>query len=57
MYKRLQDGEREVKEISSDSNVKIKMDYLDIFEGVISDIMYTAQYDENIDIVTAYLIV
>ena len=36
--------------------LKIKKLYdLDIFEGVKSDFMYTAQYDENSDIGTNYL--
>ena len=28
----------------------MKQDYLDLFEGVQSDIMYTTKYDENSDI-------
>ena len=46
--KKLQDSEREIKEISFDSNTEsLKDNYLDIFEGVKWDVMYTAQYDEN----------
>ena len=56
MYKKLQDSEREMKEISFDSKAEsLKQDYLDIFEGVRSDVMYTAQYDENHYIGTTYL--
>ena len=56
MYKSLQEGEREIKEISFDSNTEsLKQGYLDIFEGVISDVMHTAQYDENINTGTTYL--
>ena len=32
----------------------MRQDYLDIFEGIKSNAMHTAQYDENIDIGTAY---
>ena len=49
--KKLQNSEREIKEISFDSNAKIlKQVYLDIFEGITS-----AQYEENSDIGTAKL--
>ena len=44
MYKKLQDGVREVKQISFDPNSeRLKQDYLDVFAGVKSDIIYTAQ--------------
>ena len=33
----------------------LKQDYLDIFEGVKSEITYTVQYDENSDTGTAYI--
>ena len=33
----------------------MKQDYLDTFEGVKSDAMYTVQYDENSDIRTTYI--
>ena len=56
MYKRLQNGEREIKEISFDSNTEsLKQDYLNIFGGITSDVMYTAQYDESSDAGTTYL--
>ena len=56
MYKKLQNGERQVKEISLDPNsLRLKQDYLDIFEGVRSDVIYTAKYAENRDIGTTYL--
>ena len=56
MYERLQDSEREIKELSFDSNTQsLKQDYLDTFEGLKSDIIYTAQYDENSDTGTTYL--
>ena len=42
--------------MSYDLNIKsLKQEYLDIFEGVKSDIMYTAQYDNNRDIGIRYL--
>ena len=48
MYKKLQGSEREIKEISFDSSTEsLKQDYLYIFEGVKSNVMYTAQHDEN----------
>ena len=48
MYKKLQDGEREIKEISFDPNSEgLKQDTLAAFEGVKSDVMYTAKYDDN----------
>ena len=34
---------------------RLKEDYLDIFEGVMSYVMYTTKYDENSDIGTTYL--
>ena len=35
MYKMFQDSEREINEISFDSNIEsLKQDYLDIFEGI-----------------------
>ena len=53
MYEKLQDSEREIKDRSFDSNTKsLKQDNLDIFEGMKSHVMYTAQNDENSDIVT-----
>ena len=56
MYEKLWDGEREVKEISFDPNSeRLKHEFPDIFEGVKSDVMYTAKYDENSDIETTYL--
>ena len=43
MSTKLQNGEREIKEISFDSNTKcLEQDYLDIFEGIISDVINTA---------------
>ena len=48
MYKKLEDGETEVKEIIVDQNSeRLKQDYLYIFEGVKSDVIYTAKYDVN----------
>ena len=41
MYRKLHDSKREIKEISFNSNTKsLKQDYLDIFEGLTSNIMY-----------------
>ena len=49
-------GEKEVNGISFDLNSEgPKKDYLDIFEGVTSDVTYTAKYDENSDTGTTYL--
>ena len=49
-------GERAIKDTSFDSNTEsLQQDYLDIFEGAKSDVMYTAQYHENSDIGTTYL--
>ena len=53
MYKKLQDSKREIKDICFDS--KAETGVLDIFEGVKSDVMYIAQYDENSDIGARYL--
>ena len=45
-----------IKEISFDSNtVSLKQDYLDIFEHIKSDVMNSAQYDENSDIRMTYV--
>ena len=56
MYKRLQDSERDVKEVSYNSNSEsLKQEYLHIFEGVNSGIVYTTQYDDNNNIGTTYL--
>ena len=46
MYEKLQEGEREVKEMSFSSKVEsLKWEYLDIFEEVKSDVTFTVQYD------------
>ena len=37
------------------NNESLKQDYQDIFEGIKSNTMYTAQYDENSAIGTTYL--
>ena len=56
MYKKLQNDERVIKEISFDSNTEsLKQHCLDIFEGVKPDVMYTTQYDENSNIGKTYL--
>ena len=56
MYKRLKDGEREVKEISFHPNSeRLKQDCMDVFEEAKSDVMYTARHDENSDIGTTYI--
>ena len=50
MYKTLQISERKVTEVSFDHNwVRLKEDYIDVFEGVKTHIMNTATYDENCD--------
>ena len=49
MYKTLQDREREIKEISFDSNTEnLKQDYLVIFKVGKSDVMYTTLCDETV---------
>ena len=56
MYYKLQDSEGDVKKISFGSNSeRLKQDYIDIFEGVKSDVMYTAKYDKNSDTGTTYI--
>ena len=41
---------------SFDSNTEsLKQDYLDIFEGVKSDVIYSVQYDESSDLGTTYI--
>ena len=56
MYKKLQDGEGEVKEISFGPNSeRLKQDYLDIFEGFRLDVIHTDKYNENSEIGTTYL--
>ena len=53
MYKMLQYSGREIKEISFDSNTEhLKQDYLDIFEDIKSDAIYTTQYHKKTDIGT-----
>ena len=48
MYKKLWNGERNLKEISYDSNSeKLKQNYQVIFERVKSDAVSVAKYDEN----------
>ena len=43
MHKRLQNSEREIMKVNYDSNVEsLKQEFLDIFKGVKSDVMYTA---------------
>ena len=56
MYEKLQDSKRKIKEISFDSNTEsLKQDFVDIFEGIESDVMHAAQYDEHSGIGTTYL--
>ena len=56
MCKRLQESEREVKGMSFGSNIdNLNQKYLDIFEGVKSDVACTVQYVENSRIWTNYL--
>ena len=56
MYKSLQDGQQEVKEIGFDPySERFKQNYLAVLGKVKSDIMYTAIYNENSDIWTTYL--
>ena len=55
-YTKLQDGEREVKEICFYSNSeRLKQDFMDAFKGVKSCVMYKAKYNENSDIRTSHL--
>ena len=56
LFKTLQDVERQIKKISFDLNTEsLKQDYLDTFEGIKSDVMYTTQYEENSEIGKTYL--
>ena len=56
MNKKLRDNASEIKEISFDSNIEnLKLDYLDIFKGIKSEVIYTVQYDRNSDIETSQL--
>ena len=52
MYKKLKDGEREIKEIRLDVNTERLSRNI---KRIKSDIMYTAQYDENSGTGTTYL--
>ena len=53
MYKRLQEEERDAKEI--DFNLepeRLRQNYMDVLEGVKLEIMYMAKYDKDCDIGT-----
>ena len=56
MTERLQDGQERVKNVGFNlHSERLKHDYLDVFLGVKSYVLYTARYDENWDIGITYL--
>ena len=56
IYRRIHESEREVREMSFILNIdSLKCQYVNICEGVKSDVAYTVQYDENSDTGTIYL--
>ena len=55
-YKVRLDTEREYKELDWSNSTKIyKRKYLDIYDGIQSDIVSSCKFDENSDISTTYL--
>ena len=55
MYKRIQIGVKDVKEIDFNPDPeRLRQEYLHAFEGIKSEIIYTARYDKDHDIGTTY---
>ena len=55
-YKSKPDAEREFKELEfSETPQKLQEEYMDIYEGIHSDIVSSNRFDENSDIRTMYL--
>ena len=55
-YKVKLDTEREIKELDFGSILqKLQEEYLDVYEGIQSDIVSSSRFDENSDISTTYL--
>ena len=56
IYKKLQVNKRDVKEIDFDSaRERLRKDNLDVFEGVKSQIMYSAKYNDVYNINSTYM--
>ena len=56
IYNRLQEEDRQVLELDfGDNPGKLKEEYLDMYEGVESEILSTTKFDENSDLSMTYL--
>ena len=56
IYDRLKDEDRQVLELDFCNNPdKLQGEYLDIYEGVKSEVLSTIRFDENSDLSTTYL--
>ena len=56
MYDRLKDEGRQVVELDFGENPdKLQVEYLDMYEGVQSEVLSTTRFDENSDLSTTYL--
>ena len=56
MYDKLKDEDRQVLELDFGNNPdKLRGEYLDMYEGVQSEVLYTTRFDEKSDLSTIYL--
>ena len=56
MYEKLQENERQILDIDfGDNPDKLNREYLDIYEGVQLEVLYTTRFDESLDLRTTYL--
>ena len=52
----MKEEERDVLELDfGDTPEKVKGEYLDVYEGIQSEILSTTRFDENSDLSTTYL--
>ena len=56
IYDRIREDDRQVIEIDfGDTSDKLKGEYFDMYNGVNSEVLSTANFDENSDLHTTYL--
>ena len=56
IYQRLREEDRQVIELDfGDTADKLKEEYLDMYDGVTSEVLCTTKFDENSDLSTMYL--
>ena len=56
IYERLKEQDRHILELDSGNTPdKLRREYLDMYEGVKSEVIHTTRFDENSDLSTTYL--